>query len=91
VVEFIDFGGADILHHASRELSHSVDPVRYAAPASIDRMMSEQRLGLKTGRGFYDYRERDVAEYRRDVLRRTLGMLRHNGLWRPPAEVTVDD
>lgn len=91
VVEFIDFGGADILHHASRELSRSVDPVRYAAPASIDRMMSEQRLGLKTGRGFYDYRERDVGEYRRDVLRRTLGMLRHNGLWRPPADATVDD
>ena len=25
VVEFIDFGGADILHHASREMSASID------------------------------------------------------------------
>ncbi len=51
VVEFIDFGGADILHHASREMSASIDPHRYAAPAVLDRMMQEGRLGLKTGLG----------------------------------------
>ncbi|MEO5883238.1 MAG: 3-hydroxyacyl-CoA dehydrogenase NAD-binding domain-containing protein, partial [Caldimonas sp.] len=39
VVEFIDFGGADILHHASREMSVSIDPARYAAPPVIGRMM----------------------------------------------------
>ena len=27
----------------------------------------------------------DTAAYRRDVLARTLAMLRHAGLWRPPA------
>ena len=88
VVEFIDFGGADILHHASREMSRSIDAARYAAPAVIGRMMEENRLGLKTGAGFYDYAGRDVAAYRRDVLQRTLGMLKHAGLWRPPAEST---
>jgi 3-hydroxybutyryl-CoA dehydrogenase len=88
VIEFIDFGGADILHHASREMSGSIDAARYAAPEVIGRMMQENRLGLKTGGGFYDYRDRDVAEYRRDVLQRTLGMLKHAGLWRPPAEAT---
>ena len=88
VVEFIDFGGCDILHHASREMSDSIDANRYAAPAIVDRMMQEGRLGLKSGSGFYDYAGRDVAAYRRDVLARTLGMLRHAGLWRPPAEST---
>ncbi len=88
VVEFIDFGGADILHHASREMSGSIDPARYAAPAIIDRMMGEGRLGLKSGSGFYDYAGRDLGAYRRDVLARTLGMLKHAGLWRPPAERT---
>lgn len=88
VVEFIDFGGADILHHASREMSGSIDPVRYAAPAILDRMMEEGRLGLKSGGGFYDYAGRDVGAYRRDVLARTLGMLKHAGLWRPPADRT---
>ena len=86
VVEFIDFGGCDILHHSSREMSASVDAARYAAPAIVDRMVAEGRLGLKTGSGFYDYEGRDVAAYRRDVLSRTLGMLRHAGLWQPPAD-----
>jgi len=90
VVEFIDFGGADILHHASREMSASIDAARYQAPAILDRMMGEGRLGLKTGSGFYDYQGRDVAAYRGDVLLRTLGMLRHAGLWQPPAEATRD-
>lgn len=89
VVEFIDFGGCDILHHASREMSASIDKARYTAPAIVDRMVADGRLGLKTGSGFYDYEGRDVAAYRRDVLGRTLGMLRHAGLLRPPADDTL--
>lgn len=88
VVEFIDFGGCDILHHASREMSASLDAGRYTAPAIVDRMVAEGRLGLKTGSGFYDYAGRDVAAYRRDVLARTLGMLQHAGLWQPAAVET---
>jgi len=90
VVEFIDFGGADILHHASREMAASIAPERYKAPVIVDRMVAEGRLGLKTGSGFYDYADRDVVAYRRDVLSRTLGMLKHAGLWQPPAPDTQD-
>ncbi|HEY9064894.1 MAG TPA: 3-hydroxybutyryl-CoA dehydrogenase [Burkholderiaceae bacterium] len=89
VVEFIDYGGCDILHHASREMAGAIDAARYAAPPIVGRMVAEGRLGLKSGRGFYDYASRDVAAYRRDVLARTLGLLRHAGLWRPPAEATL--
>jgi 3-hydroxybutyryl-CoA dehydrogenase len=89
VVEFIDFGGCDILHHASREMAGSIDPHRYRAPAIVGRMMEEGRLGLKTGSGFYAYEGRDLGAYRLDVLSRTLGMLRHAGLWQPPAERTL--
>lgn len=88
VVEFIDFGGSDILHHASREMAASIDAQRYAAPAIVGQMVEQGRLGVKTGSGFYDYTDRDIAAYRRDVLARTLGMLRHAGLWRAPAEAT---
>lgn len=90
VVEFIDFGGSDILHHASREMAASVDANRYAAPAIVGRMVEQGHLGVKTGSGFYDYTGRDVPAYRRDVLARTLAMLRHTGLWKPPASATLD-
>ncbi len=90
VVEFIDFGGVDILHHASREMAGSIHPDRYAEPAIVARMMAQGHLGLKTGSGFYDYAGRDAGAYRRDVLSRTLGMLRHAGLWRPAAVHDVD-
>jgi 3-hydroxybutyryl-CoA dehydrogenase len=90
VVEFIDFGGVDILHHASREMARSINPDRYAEPAIVARMMEQGHLGLKTGSGFYDYAGRDAGAYRRDVLSRTLGMLRHAGLWRPAAAEDAD-
>lgn len=88
VVEFIDFGGCDILHHASREMSASISPQRYTAPDIVDRMVEDGRLGLKSGSGFYEYEGHDLAAYRRDVLSRTLGMLRHAGLWQAPASET---
>lgn len=89
VVEFIDFGGCDILHHASREMSVSLDKGRYTAPAIVGRMVEEGRLGLKSGSGFYNYDGRDIGAYRRDVLSRTLGELKHAGLWRAPADETL--
>ena len=84
VVEFIDFGGNDILYHASRYLSRTLSAERYTAPAIVDTLMAEGRNGLKSGQGFYDYRGIDVDAYRLDVLQRTLGMLRHAGHFRPP-------
>jgi 3-hydroxybutyryl-CoA dehydrogenase len=84
VIEFIDFGGNDILYYASRYLSQTLSRERYTAPGIVDRLMREGRIGLKTGEGFYDYRGRDLTAYRKDVLARTLGMLKHAGLHRPP-------
>ncbi|WP_255697617.1 3-hydroxybutyryl-CoA dehydrogenase [Pseudacidovorax sp. NFM-22] len=89
VVEFIDFGGCDILHHASREMSQTIDPARYAAPAIVEDMVRQQRLGLKTGSGFYAYEGRDLAAYRADVLARTLAQLRSADLWRGPQDETL--
>ncbi|HEX7382117.1 MAG TPA: 3-hydroxybutyryl-CoA dehydrogenase [Nevskiaceae bacterium] len=88
VVEFIDFGGCDILFHASREMSRSIDAERYRAPDILNQMMERNHLGLKTASGFYAYEGRDLKAYRRDVLERTLGMVRHLGLFHAPAENT---
>jgi 3-hydroxybutyryl-CoA dehydrogenase len=75
VVEFIDYGGNDILYYASRYLAEKVSAERYAAPEIVQRLMREGRLGLKSGQGFYDYRGRDGRAYRKDVLARTLAAL----------------
>ena len=72
VIEFIDYGGNDILYYASRYLAARVSAERYTPPENVQRLMREGNLGLKTGRGFYDYRGRDARAYRRDVLARTL-------------------
>jgi len=84
LVEFIDYGGNDILYYASRYLAEHVSRERYTAPAIVDRLMREGNIGLKSGQGFYDYRKRDLPAYRKDVLSRTLGALKHAGLFRPP-------
>ncbi len=84
VVEFIDYGGNDILYHASHYLAHALSPERYTSPEIVNRMMLEGRNGLKSGAGFYDYSEIDVAKYRKDALARSLAMLKHLGLQRPP-------
>lgn len=84
VVEFIDFGGNDILYYASRYLAQALDDPRYASPAIIDRHMREGRNGLRDGRGFYDFGKVDVDAWRRNALARMLGMLKHLGLLRPP-------
>jgi 3-hydroxybutyryl-CoA dehydrogenase len=85
VIEFIDFGGNDILYHASRYLARTLDDDRFASPPVIAEMMSAGTNGLRDGRGFYDYRGIDREAYRRDVLQRVFAMLEHFGLARPPA------
>ncbi|MAK56646.1 MAG: 3-hydroxybutyryl-CoA dehydrogenase [Pusillimonas sp.] len=80
VLEFIDYGGNDILYHASRYLSNNLDSSRYAAPDIIERYMHEGKIGLRSASGFLSYEGVDLNAYRRDVLARTLGMLRHFGL-----------
>jgi 3-hydroxybutyryl-CoA dehydrogenase len=91
VVEFIDFGGVDILHHASRELSQTLSAERYAAPAIVGRMVEQGQLGLKTASGFYNYEGRDLGAYRMEVLARVLAQLRQAGLWREAAVRVEDD
>ena len=63
LLEFIDWGGGDILHFASRYLATAIDP-RFAAPEVIRQNMAAGRNGLRDGQGFYDYAGKDIAAYR---------------------------
>ena len=84
LIEFIDWGGGDILHHASRYLTETLGDPRYAAPAVIGENMANGRVGLRSGRGFYDYAGVDVDAYRQQRLGEFVGLLRHLGLAREP-------
>ena len=47
MLEFIDWGGGDILYYASRYLTQALGSERYAAPEIVERNMREGRIGLQ--------------------------------------------
>jgi len=84
MLEFIDWGGGDILYYASRYLTGALGSERYTAPEIVERNMAEGRRGLRDGAGFLNYEGLDVEAYRRERLKAMVGLLEHFGLNRPP-------
>jgi 3-hydroxybutyryl-CoA dehydrogenase len=84
MLEFIDWGGGDILYYASRYLTGALANERYAAPDIVERNMAEGRRGLRDGAGFLNYEGLDVEAYRGERLKALVDLLAHFGLNRPP-------
>jgi 3-hydroxybutyryl-CoA dehydrogenase len=84
LLEFVDWGGGDILYYASRYLEGAFGSGRYRAPDVISHNMREGKIGLRTGAGFYDYSGIDLDAYREKRLAALIDMLKHFGLARPP-------
>ncbi|WP_175533849.1 3-hydroxybutyryl-CoA dehydrogenase [Falsiroseomonas stagni] len=84
MLEFIDWGGVDILHHASRYLESALGDARYRAPAIVGQHMAEGRLGMGTGSGFLPWGEMDIPAHKRRRLGEMIARLRAEGLARPP-------
>jgi 3-hydroxybutyryl-CoA dehydrogenase len=84
MLEFIDWGGGDILHYASRYLTGALNSERYAAPEIIGHNMEQGRIGLSTRQGFLDYSGMDVDAYREARLKAFVDLLKHFDLARPP-------
>ncbi|MEM7213446.1 MAG: 3-hydroxybutyryl-CoA dehydrogenase [Pseudomonadota bacterium] len=80
MLEFIDWGGGDILHHASRYMADATGQDRFEAPKIIGRNMVEGRLGLRSGSGFLDYDGMDVPAYQQERLAAFVAMLGHMGM-----------
>ena len=91
LLEFIDWGGGDILHYASEYLSKALDHPRYQAPDVIARNMAAGRIGMSTGQGFLDYEGVDMAAYREGRLSAFADLLRGMGLARPPVLGDTDE
>jgi 3-hydroxybutyryl-CoA dehydrogenase len=84
LLEFIDWGGGDILYYASRYLEGALGSDRYRAPEVISRNMRDGRIGMRTGAGFLDYSGLDVDAYREQRLAAMVDLLRHFDLARAP-------
>ena len=80
LLEFIDWGGNDILYHASRHMSRTIDAARYATPGIVEQNMKSGKNGLRERAGFYAYEDMDIEQYRRDRLGRFLDLVEYSGL-----------
>jgi 3-hydroxybutyryl-CoA dehydrogenase len=79
LLEFVDWGGGDILYYASRYMTKAMQNERYAAPAIIESNMRDGRTGMKAGQGFLDYSNIDISEYQRGKLSEFVSLLNHIG------------
>ena len=77
LLEFIDWGGGDILFHASAYMAGATGQDRFAAPDVIRDNMEKGRRGLRDGQGFLDYASMDIPTYQRERLGAFVAMLRH--------------
>ena len=75
-VEFIDWGGVDILHYASAYLSENLGE-RYKAPDIVAKKIADGHLGMNHGQGFYDFDNMDVEAYKREKLSTFIALLKH--------------
>lgn len=88
LIEFIDWGGNDILYYAGNYMKDAFGSDRFEVPAIAEQYMKEGRNGLREGRGFYDYRDIDVDAYQLETLRKLIDLIDHLGLMAPPGGVT---
>jgi len=80
LLEFVDWGGGDILYYASKNLSENLHPIRFAAPDVVSTNMHQEKRGLRDGAGFHDYSGQDIARYREQRLADFVALLRHRKL-----------
>ena len=77
-LETIDMAGLDIFHKVSgylyADLNRDSTP-----PAAIARRVAENRLGLKTGKGFYDYAGQDIPALMGGRIKKLIRLLKELG------------
>lgn len=67
LLEFIDWGGGDILYYASKYLEKELG-TRYQTPQIIQDNMQNNRNGMRDKLGFFDYQKIDIEQYKLKVL-----------------------
>ena len=86
LIEFIDWGGVDILYYASNYLKRELGAERFEAPQIVEQKMVDGDLGLDAGKGFYDFSGTDADTFRREKLSTFVELLKTLDLLPPPAK-----
>lgn len=79
LLEFIDWGGAETLYHASHYLKDSMKQERFSPPKIIEDKMNTGEIGMRAGQGFYSFEGRNIDEYQVETLRKFVDLLKHLG------------
>ena len=80
LLEFIDWGGGDILYHATSYLGESIDPQRFSVSELVRKNMENNKNGIRDGIGFYNWEDCDIDLYRRGKLTDLVKLLQHRDL-----------
>lgn len=80
LLEFIDWGGADTLYHASNYLKDSLGDDRFITPDVIKQKMADGEIGMREMKGFYSYEQTTLDEYQTETLGKFVDLLNHLGL-----------
>jgi 3-hydroxybutyryl-CoA dehydrogenase len=59
-LEMADSFGLDDLNKVIEKLYNTTGYPRFRPPSLLNKMIGAERLGVKSGKGFYDYEEKDV-------------------------------
>lgn len=77
LLEFIDWGGGDILYYASRYMAGATGQDRFEAPQIVKDNMANGRNGLRDGSGFMTYDDMDIPAYQEARIAAFAAMLQH--------------
>jgi len=77
-LETIDMAGLDLYHRVSQYLYKNLDSAS-SPPAIIEERVKNNELGLKTGKGFYDYSGTDVNKLMGQRISKLLVLLKDLG------------
>lgn len=80
-LEFSDWGGLDIAEAAGDYLAEHLQSERFRAPGIVKEKVARGEKGMYAGRGFFDYSDRDLANYRQGVMERLLDLVEHLGFF----------
>ena len=77
-LETIDMAGLDIYYRVSQYLNKDLDKSQGPAPI-VEEMVNRGELGLKSGKGFYDYSGQDIQAMMAERIKQLLTLLNDLG------------